>query len=342
MNSSTELYPWLESAWTSFATTRERDRLPHAWLLTGQMGLGKGRFADAVASSLLCESPVADGKACGVCRACHFFAQGSHPDFHAVRLLAKGDLLDGKPVRTDATTLRIDQVRELSATLALRPQYGRYRLAVIDPAELMTSGAANSLLKTLEEPHPDTLLMLVTAQPWRLPSTVRSRCQQIRFSPPSTELAVSWLKEKGVADDALTLLALADGSPLRALALDGEGVVQQRVDVFRALGEVLSGRLDPVAVAADWARSEPLRKLEWLDGWLVDMIRIGSATEPPRVDHPDLDQGLRSLARRVQLPVLYTLLEQVQRARRLAGTTVNDQLLLEDVLLGWVAAHGER
>lgn len=341
MTSLVERYPWLQPAWASFDTTRARDRLPHAWLLTGPAGVGKGAFAHAVAQTLLCESPTDTGFGCGACRSCHLFGNGSHPDFHAVRLLLKGELLDNKPLRQDATTVRIDQVRALTASLALRPQFGRYRLAIIDPADLLATGAANSLLKTLEEPNPDTLLMLVTAQPWRLPATVRSRCQQMRIAVPPTDTAVRWLQGQGAADDAATLLALADGSPLKALALDGEGGAQRRMEAFRSFSEVVAGRRDPIAVAAEWARGEPVRFFEWIEGWLVDMIRLCSAGEPPRLDHDNLGEQLRRLAGDLGFPVLYDLLDQIQRARRLAGTTVNDQLLLEDVLLGWVAAHGE-
>ena len=337
MNFSAELPPWLAGAWQAFTATRARDRLPHAWLLSGPEGLGKGEFADRVAAALLCQAPSEDGRACGHCRSCHLFGNGTHPDFHGVGLLLKGDLLDGKPVRSDATAIRIDQIRALSESLALRPQFGRYRIAVIDPADKMNAGSANGLLKTLEEPNDETLLMLVTSQAWRLPSTVRSRCQELRFSPPSPEDAAAWLQGQGVADDARTLLALADGSPLRARELDGSGVGQQRLEAFGALEQMQAGRRDPVAIAADWSRDHPARRLEWLHGWLVDMIRIASSGQPPRLDHADLAEGLARLAHGMPLPVLYNLHDQVQRARRLTATTVSDQLLLEDVLLGWVA-----
>src|SRR3569832_2564259 len=164
-----KLLPWHEETWARLLAARRAGRLPHALLLTGPQGMGKQRFAENWMAGLLCEAPDAEGCACGVCRRCQLLAAGNHPDYRQLTPPEEGKVIG------------VDQVRELIQYIALTPQYGANKIATIHTADKLNINAANTLLKTLEEPPPLSLFVLVTAQPSRLPVTVISRCQRIHF-----------------------------------------------------------------------------------------------------------------------------------------------------------------
>ena len=162
------------------------------------------QFAQRFVRGLLCEQPVG-GDACGHCRRCLLLAAGTHPDLVE---LTFGLRKDGTP----RSEIVVDQIRELSARLAMSSQFGGWQIACIDPADALNPAAANALLKTLEEPAARTLLILLADAPWRLPQTIRSRCQRIEFHLPSAAQALAWLQTAGVPDAALALAA-AGGNP---------------------------------------------------------------------------------------------------------------------------------
>ncbi len=189
--------PWHEDHWSRLQARREHGALPHALLLCGAAGLGKRAFAQRFVRGLLCTEPV-HGEACGHCRGCRLSAAGSHPDRVE---LTFGLRKDGTP----RTEIVVDQIRELSARLAMRSQLGGWQVVTIDPADAMNAAAANALLKTLEEPAAQTMLILLADAPWRLPPTIRSRCQRIEFHLPEPALALAWLQREGVADGRAAL-----------------------------------------------------------------------------------------------------------------------------------------
>ncbi|KZC19883.1 DNA polymerase III subunit delta', partial [Rhodanobacter denitrificans] len=205
--------PWHAEHWTRLQARRQRDALPHALLLCGAAGLGKRAFAQRFVQGLLCAEPV-DGDACGHCRSCLLLNAGSHPD---VVTLGFGLRKDG----VQRSEIVVDQIRELSARLAMASQFGGWQVALIDPADAMNPAAANALLKTLEEPAAQTMLILLADAPWRLPQTIRSRCQRIEFQLPVTADALAWLQAEG-ARDAAGALAAAGGNPGLAKAWAGE------------------------------------------------------------------------------------------------------------------------
>src|SRR5690606_14968084 len=172
-----EPLPWHAEAWTRLQAQIRRQALPHALLISGLPGLGKRRLAEQLAAALLCEAGRNELQACGRCRACRPLVQGAHPDLFVVTPEEEG------------RQVRVDQVRGLIDQLALKSQYGGYRVGLIDPADRMNAAAANALLKTLEEPPPGVVLLLVAARPSLLPATIRSRCQQLTLSPPPAEQA---------------------------------------------------------------------------------------------------------------------------------------------------------
>ncbi|MDG4550873.1 MAG: DNA polymerase III subunit delta' [Candidatus Contendobacter sp.] len=317
-----ERLPWHRDLWRRWRERRAAGRLPHALLLSGPAGLGKGLFARRLARALLCDRPDAEGEACGQCRSCRLFRAGSHPDHSVVR------------PEEDGKIIKVDQIRELRVFLGYTAQYGGYKIALLEPADRLNVNAANALLKTLEEPPGNGLLLLVTAQPARLPATVRSRCQRIDFDPPAAAVAVPWLAAR-VADglDPAVLLDIAGGGPLAALAQAGDERWRRRRELLECYEQALAGRIDPIRAAERWTQGDLSENLGWLVGWHTDLIRLKMSAEPPRLSHPDLRSALRRWAGRGTPRVLFGRLDAAVRLRALCATTqVNAPLLLEAFL----------
>lgn len=318
------LLPWHRQAWDMLLARRRSGTLPHALLLRGNSGLGKNHFALLLTQGLLCEQAPADGLPCGGCRGCRLFLAGSHPD-----VLSVSPAEEGKAIL-------IDQIRELCAYTALKSQRAGYQIAIISPAERMNTAAVNSLLKTLEEPTDQTLLILVSARPNLLPATIRSRCQQVQFNEPPRDTALAWLAPHIGEHDPELLLGLAGGAPLRALELAGTEGVQRRTNLFNDFLKVVRGEADPVGVAETWARHDAKECLSWLSGWVIDMIRLKSAGLATQMANRDFVERLQWLAERLDLNTLYGHLDRTLGAFRLLDGQLNQQLLLEDLLTTWV------
>ncbi len=339
-----ERLPWHQDLWRQSRERRATGRLPHALLLAGPAGLGKGLFARRLARALLCDRSDAEGNACGQCRSCRLFRAGSHPDFSVVQPEEDSKSIENDQPEGDAggagakkkksKAIKIEQIRDLCAFLGYTAQYGGYKIALLEPADRLNVNAANSLLKTLEEPPGNGLLLLVTAQPARLPATVRSRCQKIGFAPPTAAIAVPWLTAR-IADglEPATLLDIAGGAPLAALSqADGERWRRRR-ELFECYQQTLAGRIDPIRAAERWTQGDLSENLRWLVGWHTDLIRLKMNVDPPRLGNPDLRSALRRWAERGAPRVLFERLDAAVRLHVLCTTTqVNAPLLLEAFL----------
>jgi DNA polymerase-3 subunit delta' len=319
------LYPWQQAQWQRLQESRRQGRLPHALLLTGPQGLGKAHFADLFAQSLLCEAPQGEqGLPCGECRYCRLYRAGTHPDVSQVAPL------EGKK------GIGVDQVRAMGQFMALKSQYAGHKVVVIAPAEAMNINASNSLLKTLEEPTPGTVLLLATHLPAQLPATIRSRCQEIRFTPGDGSAARDWLQQQQPEEKEIDLLlALADGAPLKAQALAQGGLLEQRRSLFDNLDKLSRGRLDPIMLAGQCIKADPAWSLNCLHGWTVDMIRLASATQAPHLANPDLQERMLKLMNQVSLTDIYKLQDRIKQALQELERNFNPTLILESVLLLW-------
>lgn len=317
--------PWHETCWRTLRQAREMGRLPHALLVTGPPGIGKRRLVATLSRSLLCARPDERGLACGHCRECELSAAGTHPDYLEV----------GPDPESKSEEIRVDAIRRLVASNALTAHRGRYKVIVLDPAQNMNLNAANSLLKTLEEPTSDTLLGLVCEQPERLPATVRSRCRRLNVPVPSESQALEWLRGQSDAEDVETLLHLAYGAPLRALALVAEDRLSQRAQAFAGFVEVASGVRDPIAEAADWNRHEPAILLDWLHSWVIDLLRLATGHPAPPLINRDKREALRKLAGRLEPRAGHLYLMQLIRVRADGYGSINRLLLYESLLVQW-------
>lgn len=322
--------PWQRELWQGLIERRRGERLPHALLLTGPAGLGKLHLARAFAAALLCRSPAADGTACGGCSACKLLAAGTHPDFHPLT------------PPEESRQIKVDQVRGLCAEMAMKSQFGGFKVALVAPAERMNVNAANGLLKTLEEPPPLSLMMLVSDRPALLPATIRSRCQPLPLRLPPRAEALAWLGSRLGGGDAGLLLDLAGGAPLTALELAAGGRLERRGALFDDFERLALGRVGPLAVAAAWARGEVAEALFWLSGWAADMIRLRAAGAGARLANGDLAGRLGALAEGCATRWLFERHDAAGEGTRLLEGNINAQLLLEELLIPWAGAGRAR
>ncbi len=319
------MYPWQQTIRQQLEQTLQRQQLPHALLFYGAAGIGKRNFAEAFANRLLCQQPQ-QASACGQCKACQLLAAGSHPD----RLTLQPE--------EGSKEIKIDQVRAFIEKMSLTRHNDGYRVALIAPADAMNINASNSLLKTLEEPPANVLLLLISDKPSALSATIRSRCQKIRFDLPSTEQAQQWLQQQGVQQAEL-LLKLANGAPLAALALaedDGMAIREQLLQNWQQLAE---GQADPVQSAELWIKQGFKNKdklpLYWLNSWIMDMIRHHQGADVASLANLDYAENLQKMARQVDLKSMFDLLDRVNDTLRLSEGAANLNNLVEGLLIFW-------
>ncbi|MCV6591218.1 MAG: DNA polymerase III subunit delta' [Marinobacterium sp.] len=320
--------PWLGERWNYLIRLYNQARLPHALLINGPEGVGKAVFARAFSTYLLCQQR-ADGRACGYCKNCQLSqSDGGHPDLYVLEPEERG-----KPVR-------VDQVRELTNFVYSTAQQGGYRLVIIGPAHDMNVAASNALLKTLEEPGQETILLLLTHRLGQVMPTIRSRCQRVDIASPSLEVSVPWVAQKLQIEEEKSrqYLVSANSAPLAALAFeDGElGVLRQQL--ISGLADLLKRRRTLVEVSSAWQKLDLERMLGWLHGLLGDLARLQIGQGDQYLRHRDAENMLKALARRVSTESLFAYIDQVAETRRalLARTNPNKQLLIESLLLGWL------
>lgn len=317
----------LQRAW-------QQHRLAHAYLLTGPDGIGKRRFARELGKALLCEGrPVDDLSPCDHCDACTQVEAGTHPDFHVVGMLEE---------RNEFT---VNQIREASDLLRLKPMRGGYRVLLLEDADRLNTQAANCFLKTLEEPPPKTLQLLIAARSTLL-KTILSRCQVLRFAPLPWADFTAVLGEQGI-DDSPTLERLqriAGGSPGLALALNDPALWEFR---SRLLGGLTGARLDSLALGKAWCEfvaeagsdAPPRRRrarlvLRLLLDFLSDVLRVQQGGDPVRSgaeDRPWLD----SLAGRIPAETIVSLMDRALEADVQILRFIQVDLILEAYLDTW-------
>ena len=234
-----EAYPWQDSLWQQLAGRKQH---AHAYLLHGPAGIGKRALAERLMASLLCQRPTALD-ACGECKSCLLLKAGSHPDNYIL-----------EPEEADKA-IKVDQVRELVGFVVQTAQMGGRKVVLIEPAESMNINAANALLKSLEEPSGDTVLLLVSHQTSRLLPTIKSRCVQQACPLPSEAMSLAWLAQAlpdCSEEERVELLTLAAGSPLAAVKLQAQGVREQRALVVEGVKKLLKQQQSPTQLAEEW------------------------------------------------------------------------------------------
>jgi DNA polymerase-3 subunit delta' len=292
-------------------------RLPPAYLFVGPAGVGKRATAFALAKALNCSAP--GGDACDRCAVCLRIDRQLHPDVHLVE--------------PQGQVIKIDQIRQLQEALTLQAYEGRVKVAILDDAGQLTVEGANSLLKTLEEPPFETLLVLVSQQLGNLPATLISRAQVLRFGLMAHDQIVALLRQHlSDSSEAERVAHLSGGRPGVALTLDLSTVLERRSDALHLLTQALAG--DPgvlLANAEQWAKRKGDYRLLFamLLSLLRDLSVSGAGGNDAQLVHRDIRDTLAPLAASIPNAAVWEIFETVHSTQEAIAHNSNPQLAFE-------------
>ena len=301
------LPPWLEIPYAGLIADFDSGRLPHALLIHGPGGWGETGLAEALALRLI-ECASKDASAATI----------AHPDLRWIVPEGAGE------------QIKIETVRAVAEFIVRTPQNAPRKVAVITSADAMNGHSANALLKTLEEPPPDSYLILVSDSLRDLLPTLRSRCRLVPVRPPTADATLEWIRERAAAANPEQIAALCfeyGGAPYRVVA----AIERDEQPICAALCSVAAGQTNPLSLAEAWAKEAPA---ELIDRW---MRYVGRAIETRRTTNGPIDEPVTRAVEKASDRQLFSLWEQLARDRQLLrGTTnPNARLLYETRLLAW-------
>ncbi|OGT45290.1 MAG: DNA polymerase III subunit delta' [Gammaproteobacteria bacterium RIFCSPHIGHO2_12_FULL_41_20] len=319
------IFPWHRETWQRLWCRYVERCLPHALLFAGIAGVGKTAFAEKFAQALLCKNPGTEGLPCEVCSSCCLLLAHSHPDVFSV-------------CSEPGHAIKVDQIREMIDFVNKTALQGGYRVVLMHAVTNMNMYAANALLKTLEEPSPNVVIILISNQNNELPATLRSRCLPILFPVPAQDVALSWLQQQvqpRPIEELRLLLGIAYGAPLRAIEFFSKEIFTLRADLFRALGDIVQQQGDPLKYAAQWQALEVLPILDLLMSFLSDLFKLHMQCGQEAVMNRDFMQLLLALGSCLPMHKVQVYVDYLQQVRRYVtgSSSLNKQLLLEDVFI---------
>jgi DNA polymerase-3 subunit delta' len=299
-------------------------RLAHAYLFEGPEGIGKRLMALALIRAVFCQ----DGTGCGDCSACRKVDHHNHPDLHILE--------------ADGASIKIEQIRGLQKELSYRPLEAPKKVCLIDGADKMNPSAGNSLLKTLEEPSGSALLILLSARPEAVLSTIRSRCQRLPFVRlPQEKLRQVLLERLGVDEtQGHILTALSEGSFKKALGKDRDLFIEKRRTLLKSLTALSPGSMIPLfELSRELAEQKELLPeiLEIFQAFYRDLLLFQHGRPEQELVNIDLMEKIRRVAGRETISSLLRKLDAIAASRRQLDRNVNRQLAM-DVLLMQLAA----
>jgi len=313
--------PWQQQQWNHLYQCHQADRLAHALLLTGQIGLGKDLFAAHFAKTLLCKQSSISG-ACQYCRDCSWVAANTHPDLSRIA-----------PEKI-SVGIKIEQIRKAMQSLN-QTTSSLYKIFIINPADGLFVASSNALLKSLEEPTSRTLFILITDKPGLLLPTVRSRCQIIRFTPPHRTIGKDWLRKQLPDPDTQFLdglYELADAAPLQAVAYAKTGLFEFYQCLLRAMLGLLKKEIDPIQLAESYIKTDSAVLLRCL-------MKIVCAVLTCKLQIKSFNsESLRVisvLANAVHTDFLFEYFDKLLNLQRAIKIALNQQLMLEDLFCCW-------
>lgn len=309
------LYPWLQPHWKFFQQRLIQNRLAHAIMIEGPAGGGKNALATAMVAKLLCNAD--EPEACGQCRSCGLLkGGGAHPDRFELH------------PEEDSKIIKVDQIRQLIASLNLTTSISKRKVAYIHPADVMNAASANALLKSLEEPNGEAVLILVSSDSSRLPVTIKSRCQSIAVQQPDEKVVMEWLQKASQRSegDVKEALRAAGGSPLRAQQYLESDQLEAYRKVANGLATLLEQPVTASIVAASLDDLDTDDVWRWLSMCTSEAIKSGLTGKP--ANWLAQSSGLKSEA-------LFALQKKADFNRRISDSSVRSDLLLQDWLIRW-------
>jgi DNA polymerase-3 subunit delta' len=322
-----------EKAIAVLRSALRHQRIPQAYLFSGYEGVGKKFTALMLAKALNCREREDD--ACDQCPSCHKIDEGNHPDVRVIE--------------PDGQFIKIDQIRALQRDIGYKPYEGKRKVSIIDHAETLRPEAANALLKTLEEPTADSLIILVTANVYALLPTVISRCQFVRFiSLGVQELTNLLVVEKHIQTDQARLIAsLSEGCLGRAFSMDTADVLAKR-NVIEQLFSTLSAGLQDVRVVFRQAellmeQEESIHELlDIMLVWYRDLHILQAQGEQSLVANSDAIDRLAHSAGQLSASQIRRLFDIVYQTKLDILRNANLQLALEVMLMSLIEVYNDR
>ena len=304
----------------------KKDTLRHAYLLTGPRGVGRRTLALRFIQALNCPTPLERGDACQTCSTCKRIERMQHPDLFVVQS------------EEDGHTLKVDQVRDLLHSLSLSAYEARYKIALLLDFEEATTGAANALLKTLEEPPAQVILILTAENSSLLLETIVSRCEEIRLRPvPFDEIRMGLERQWGIPSQEANLLAhISGGRPGYALYLhENPQALDQRRSWLDDLAHLLSSdRVERFSYAKEIAKDtknfQSLLQV-WLSFWRDVMLQAAGSATP--VTNLDRENEIAALAQKITLSEAQEVVNRLKKTQYLLNRYVNTRLTVEVLML---------
>ncbi len=297
----------------------ESERLNGAYLFCGPEGIGKRTIASLMFKAMAClKSQAKDLSPCGICAGCLKHSSKSHPDQFFVS------------VEDDSTKIKIEQIRQLQASLQFHPLESGAKLALIDDADLMNESASNALLKTLEEPPPMTHIVLVSSRPMKLIATIRSRCQKIAFSPLSDEDTAKYLTSRGQSFESAAKAAVISGGSI-GLALSMSPQLIESVTSRLGMLCLSASSADIISAAAEWAKESEDKvslTLDIMTSFYRDLLRMMVMG----IKSPLLSDLPPSVLTKTSPAHAEICLYELESAKRSIEGNSNKQLMFERVL----------
>jgi len=329
-----ELYPWQKDAFERFVQLEQSERLPHALLLSGPAGSGKTEFAEYLTHYLMCQDSTK--RPCFTCQHCSLVQSHAHPDYRWV-----GIEVDQK-TKKEKKDISIAQIRELKSFAGLSQSGATYKVILITPADALNQSSSNSLLKLLEEPQGNTVLLLVTHQVERLVATIRSRCQKLELPLPDHEISIDWLVNSHQLENAASWLKMSQGGPIAALAM-AESYADSGLDyeqiVSDCLGLMFNRGSRVIETAKSW-KNYPLNLLlEWQLGLTRDLIRQTNGVAIGYFENQDRYDVLQKVSDRINLHKVTVLYEYLIKLKMRADVPLRPETFREELAHQW--KHGQ-
>lgn len=334
-----------EKAIQFLKTVIRSGKMPHSYLFSGIPGVGKTTTALALAQALNCGQPV-NHQGCGTCRTCRQIEHGNFPDLMIIE--------------PEGQNVKIEQIRELNRNLNYKPVSGEYRVSLIQQAETLTQEAANSFLKTLEEPPPGNILILNVIEPRDLLPTIVSRCQRIGFRPLTAPMISEYLiKGYNVEEEKAALLArIAEGSLGRAMMLLEDDFMEKRQELIEGVVRLQSKGVNAeqaLEMAVDYSSKDRQgggpgnRQASYLSqlfgvwkSWYRDLILIKVHGPADLLINFDFSSKLKEISGNLILERLIDGLLTLDQAQRDYVQFRNQDLLMENMVLDLKEGSGLR
>ncbi len=305
---------WHKQCWDKYVTAQTTNKLPHAMLITGEEGIGKTFFAERITQSLLCTNRQ-NSEACGECQSCKTYKAESNPDF------LKIDLLEEKQ------QISVDQIRAMNEFINYSRSFEAYRVILINKVDRLNINAANSLLKSLEEPSRNTVIILISSQFSRLLPTIKSRCQRLHIPTPSKSETMDWLNKLSIDIDAENSQNI---KPLTLLNKE-KNELNKHIEYFEDIHQLINQDKNLLQIAKKWDKTIPLSDLvDWQLFLLQQLIKqksIESTTTKSKL--------FNTLQNYFDTNSLWRIYQETLKQKHYIHTSVNSLMFIENVLLLW-------